>query len=48
MIHFNGHDLPVKLKFRPYQSLMVNISEKGRVRFEDVYFKPGEPVGEGR
>jgi hypothetical protein len=47
-IHLNGSNIPVKLKFKPYQSLMVRITDQGKVKFEDIYFMPKEPVGEGR
>jgi hypothetical protein len=46
ILHFNGNTVPVKLDFKPYQSLMLSIDEKGRVTFNDIYFMPRAPVKE--
>ena len=46
VLNFNGKNIPVKLDFKPYQSLLLNVNEKGKVRFEDVYFMPEIPVKE--
>ncbi len=45
-IFFNGKARPVVLNFKPYQSLMVNIDKKGKIQFEDIYFKPKTPLEE--
>jgi len=46
VINFKGKNIPVKLRFKPYQSLLLNINEKGEVRFEDISFMPKIPVKE--
>lgn len=38
-----GRKIDLRLEFKPYQSLLVNITKKGRVRFEDIYFRPKAP-----
>ena len=45
-VNFNGKNIPVMLKFKPYQSLLIEINEQGKVRFEDIYFRPKTPVKE--
>ena len=35
-LNFNGKTYPVKLEFKPYQSLFLLIAEKGGVRFGDI------------
>ncbi|MEI7896929.1 MAG: glycosyl hydrolase [bacterium] len=46
VIHFNGHNTPVNLVFKPYQSLLVHVGETGTVDFEDISFTPRTPVKE--
>lgn len=46
IVNFNGKSIPVKLAFSPYQSLLLNINEKGLVKFEDIYFMPKVPLME--
>ena len=45
-LNFNGRSATVGLTFNPYQSLLLTIDEKGRVRFEDTLFMPKVPVQE--
>jgi hypothetical protein len=45
-LNYNGNAYPVKLEFKPYQSLLLKISEKGEVKFKDIYFMPEVPVRE--
>jgi hypothetical protein len=46
VIWYNGKSIPVTLRFLPYQSLILNISKNGKIKFEDVFFKPKTPVME--
>jgi hypothetical protein len=46
ILNFTGKSIPVMLQFEPYQSLLLNISEKGKVRFEDISFMPRIPLKE--
>lgn len=45
-INFNQKSIPVMLAFKPYQSLLLKISEKGVVNFENIYFMPKTPSRE--
>ncbi len=45
-INYQGNNIPVMLKFEPYQSMLLNIDETGRIRFENIYFMPKIPVKE--
>ena len=45
-LNFNGKSYPVKLEFKPYQSLFLRINENGGARFRDIYFMPEVPVKE--
>ena len=45
-LNFNGKSYPVKLEFKPYQSLFLQIKEKDGARFGDIYFMPQVPVKE--
>jgi hypothetical protein len=45
-VNFNGRSIPVKLTFKPYQSLLLNIHEDGQTEFDDIYFLPRRPVAE--
>jgi hypothetical protein len=45
-LNYNGKAYPVKLEFKPYQSLLLRISEKGEVKFKDIYFLPAGAVSE--
>lgn len=42
-INLNGKSTDVNLEFKPYQSLLLNINENGKVEFEDIYFMPKIP-----
>ncbi|MCX6305269.1 MAG: glycosyl hydrolase [Bacteroidetes bacterium] len=46
VLHFGGNTVPVELTFKPYQSLILTINEKGRVEFEDIYLMPNIPSKE--
>ena len=46
VINIKGRSTPVELKFKPYQSLLLTIDEKGETRFEDISFVPKTPVTE--
>jgi hypothetical protein len=43
-LNFNGRSTVVKLQFKPYQSLLLTIDEKGKVCFDDILFMPKVPV----
>jgi hypothetical protein len=45
-INFKGKNVPVELKFEPYQSLLLLIDEKGNAKFEDIKFVPKKPETE--
>ncbi len=45
-INFKGKNVPVELKFEPYQSLLLLIDEKGNANFEDIKFVPKKPETE--
>ena len=45
-INFNQKSIPVMLAFKPYQSLLLKISENGVVNFENIYFMPKTPSRE--
>ena len=45
-VNFSGRNTPVKLTFKPYQSLLLNIHGDGQTEFDDIYFLPGTPVAE--
>ena len=34
----------VKLKFMPYQSILMRVSKSGKIEFEDINFEPKKPV----
>ena len=38
-----GKTQEVQLKFEPYQSLLLKIDRKGKIEFEDIYFRPEDP-----
>lgn len=42
-INFNGHNIPVELHFKPYQSVLIHIDSSGRWKYEDIEFYPEEP-----
>lgn len=42
-INFKGKNVPVELKFEPYQSIILLIDEKGNRKFEDIKFVPKTP-----
>lgn len=43
-ITVNGHEIRQRFEFKPYQSIMLKISPKGRMEFLDIGFMPSEPV----
>lgn len=45
-LNYKGKTYPVKLEFKPYQSLFLRITEKGEVKFKDIYFMPAVAVKE--
>jgi hypothetical protein len=45
-INHAGHIIPLELRFKPYQSLLLNIDNRGRWKFEDIEFIPKPPVRE--
>jgi hypothetical protein len=42
--HLNGRTIRQKVEFRPYQSVMLRISPKGKVEWMDIGFVPKDPV----
>jgi hypothetical protein len=42
-INFSGKKFPLKLEFKPYQSLLLKVSNKG-IETLDIVFNPVEPV----
>ena len=42
-VTFNDLTTEIELSFRPYQSLILNVSGDGEVSFIDVEFNPGVP-----
>jgi hypothetical protein len=46
VISFNGNTIPVVLRFKPYQSLMLVVNDSGKIKFEDIYFEPKPPLSE--
>lgn len=47
-VHWKGKKIPLALRFEPYQSLLVRISREGTPKFEDIAFRPRDPVMEFR
>jgi hypothetical protein len=45
-IHFNGGNHPISLLFEPYQSILLEVNEKGVTRFENINFVPRIPAME--
>ena len=45
-INFKGKNVPVELKFEPYQSIILLIDEKGNTKFEVIKFVPKKPERE--
>jgi len=45
-VNFRNKNIPVELKFEPYQSILLFIDEKGSLKYEDVKFVPKTPVTE--
>jgi hypothetical protein len=43
-LHVNGHQIKRRVEFRPYQSVLLQISPKGDVEELDIEFLPKEPV----
>ena len=43
-IHFNGNSIHQKLEFKPYQSILLKISPKGKVKMIDITYVPAEPI----
>ncbi len=43
-ISYNNNIFPLRLEFKPYQSLLVKISKEGKVHSEDISFTPKTPV----
>lgn len=43
-INYNRNKIPLKLKFEPYQSLLLRIDREGNFKFLDISFHPPEPV----
>ncbi len=43
VIHAFGKDIPVKLLFKPYQSIFLNVAGSGQVAFTDITFVPKIP-----
>lgn len=44
IVNIFGRKIPVKLEFKPYQSLLIEISKNGEVRNMDIEFIPKTPV----
>lgn len=44
IINYRGKSIPLTLIFEPYQSLLVRISNDGRLTFEDIRFVPETPA----
>ena len=46
LVHINrkGQSIALKLRFKPYQSLLLKIDEEGVVEYKNIYFLPNEPV----
>lgn len=42
--HVNGKTIEQKLEFKPYQSLMLKISPRGKIEFIDITFTPKDPL----
>ncbi|QQR73205.1 MAG: hypothetical protein IPJ17_17235 [Holophagales bacterium] len=45
-IRANGRSSVVRLEFQPYQSLLLKVDRRGRVRFVDITFVPKSPRSE--
>jgi hypothetical protein len=43
-ININGKSIKQKFEFKPYQSIMLKISPKGKMTFMDITFHPNDPV----
>ena len=41
--HVNGKEIQEKVKFEPYQSVMIKISPEGKLSYEDISFVPKDP-----
>jgi len=47
-IQYQGKKIPVKLAFKPYQSILLKIDKNGEVTFIDISFVPKTPVYQPR
>jgi hypothetical protein len=43
-IHYLGATIPVQLSFDPYQSILLQVDNSGKVSFIDISFTPKTPV----
>lgn len=43
-INYGGKIIPVKLQFKPYQSVLIKIDKQGKVNFIDIEYIPKTPV----
>ena len=43
-INYAGKKIGLTLEFKPYQSLLLNIDQKGKVNYLDISFVPNTPV----
>jgi hypothetical protein len=42
--NFNGKKHEMKIEFKPYQSVVVKISPKGKIELVDITFNPKDPI----
>ncbi|MCB0601910.1 MAG: hypothetical protein KDC28_11805 [Saprospiraceae bacterium] len=43
-LYIHGHEIARRLEYKPYQSLMLRVSQEGRVELIDISFIPDDPV----
>jgi hypothetical protein len=43
VVNIKGMEIPVNLVFKPYQSILVEITESGETKFHDIEFEPSTP-----
>jgi hypothetical protein len=43
-IHYHGKEIPLRLVFKPYQSLLIRIDQSDQPSFIDITFQPQIPV----
>ncbi len=43
-LFLNGKTNKINVTFKPYQSIMLKISPRGKIKFLDIYYRPKDPI----